>query len=291
MNDNEKLQRIIKKDLDVRADEDTFRSVRERVLNAHGHVRPIPSASPLILTRRIAMKNPITKFAVAAAIIAAVVLGLFEIIDTGSTSGVVWAEVAQKVQASRGVIFRGTRLSEPPSYYDKVDFSINHYSHTKARLDRYKGGEIVNTMYDNCATRTVILVDHVHKSYVQDTNAEDMPASFQMADPNTIIQRFLACEHRELGRKTIDGVLCEGIETTDLAFHGGDHPPDSLVARIWVDVEASYPVRVEGEYISDGGERRYEFVQDQFQWDVQLNESLFEPNIPEGYIDISPDEW
>jgi len=237
------------------------------------------------------MKNPITKLAIAAAIIAAVVLGLFESIDTGSTSGVVWAEVAQKVQASRGCIFRMVRHDTPAPHDGGVDFSMNHYSRTKARLDRYKSGEVVNTMYDNCETRTVILVDHIHKSYVQDTNAKDMPASFQMADPNSIIQRFLSCEHRELGRQTIDGVLCEGIETTDPAFSGRDDPSEHLVARVWVSVETGYPVQYEAEYVRNDGEIRFDIVTDQFEWDVELDEGLFEPNIPAGYIDISPDEW
>ena len=40
---------------------------------------------------RTIMKSPIAKLAVAAAIIAAVVLGLFEFVDTGGPSGVVWA--------------------------------------------------------------------------------------------------------------------------------------------------------------------------------------------------------
>ena len=52
------------------------------------------------------MRSPVIKLAIAAAIIAAVILGLFEFIGRGNTSGVVWAEVAQKVQASQGVIFR-----------------------------------------------------------------------------------------------------------------------------------------------------------------------------------------
>jgi hypothetical protein len=237
------------------------------------------------------MRSPLAKLAIAGAVIAAVVLGLFEFIDTSSTSGVVWAEVAQKVQASRGVIFRMVRHDTPAPHDGGVDFSISHYSRTKARLDRYRGGEIINTMYDNCVTKTVILVDHTHKSFIQDTNAEDMPDSFRMADPNSIIQRFLACEHRELGPKTIDAVLCEGIETTDPAFSGRDDPSERLTARIWVGLETGYPVRYEAKYVRNEGQTHLDIVTDQFQWDVELDESLFEPDIPEGYIDISPDEW
>ena len=46
------------------------------------------------------MRNPITKLATAAAaaIIIVVALGLFEFTGDGTTSSVVWAEVARKVQ-------------------------------------------------------------------------------------------------------------------------------------------------------------------------------------------------
>ncbi len=76
-----------------------------------------------------------------------------------------------------------------------------------------------------------------------------------------------------------------------LAATAGEHRPDSLVARIWSSIETGYPVRIEGEYARDDGPRHFAYVQDQFQWDVELDRSLFEPNVPAGYIDISPDEW
>lgn len=285
------IEETIRTKLHARVDVTLHDRVLAEVRRAYQHNEPMTPAHREPVIRRSIMESPLTKVAIAAAVLVAVVLGLFEFIDTGSTSGVVWADVARKVQASQGVIFRAIQHTAPPSYDDEVDFSINHYSSTKARLDRYKSGQIVNTMYDNCTTKTVVLVDHIHKSYVQDTNAEDMPSSFQMADPNRIIQRFLGCEHRELGRTTIEGVLCEGIETTDPAFHGGENPPESLTARIWVGVETGYPVRIEAEYVREDGQRRFAYVQDQFQWDVELDESLFEPNVPAGYIDISPGEW
>jgi len=289
MNDNEKLKSTIKKNLDVRASDETHDHMRSIVLDAHGRARETASANPLTLTRSILMKNPITKLAIATAVAVAVLIGIG--VFTSSGSGVVWAEVAQRVQASRGVIFRLTEEIEPDPYSQRVDFSINHYSSTQARLDRYIGDEVANTMYNNCDTKTVILVDHVHKSYVQDTNAKGMPDSLGIADPNNMIERFLATEHRELGQRTIDGVLCEGIETTDTALYGTKNPPDSLTAQIWVSVETGYPVRCESEHVRDNGQKRLKWVTDQFQWDVDLDEQLFEPDVPADYIDISPDEW
>ena len=237
------------------------------------------------------MKSRITKSAVAAAVIGALALGLFEISGHGGSLGVVWAEVAQKVQASQGVIFRSIRHDTQDPYDSGVDFDMNHYSRTQARIDGYRGGEIIKTIYNDCDTTTVVLVDYYHKSYVMNTAEERMPASFRMVDPKSTIQRFLSCEHRKLEPKTVDGVLCEGIETTDPAFSGYDDPSESLVARIWVSVETGYPVQHEAEYVRHNGEKRFDIVQDQFQWDVELDESIFEPNIPDGYIDISPDEW
>ena len=232
------------------------------------------------------MKNPIAKLTTAAVIIVLVVLGLFEFFDTENKAGVVWAEVVEKVQASRGMIFRSQ-----DSYKDTHDYTMQYLSSTHSRLDSYKGNEIVQTIYDDFNTKTVILVDHLpsHKSYVKMTLEEKMPDSLQTADPNRWVQRFLSCEYRKMGRKTIDDVLCEGIETTDPAFYCGGHPPEIPVARLWVSVKTGYPVRFEGERVY--GDQRHTYAQDQFQWDVEIDESFFEPNIPEGYIDISPDEW
>ncbi len=236
---------------------------------------------------RILMKNSMIKLAVAAAVIAVVGLGVREFLGTGSTAGVVWADVARKVQASRGVVFRTVRHDTPAFPDGGCDYTMDHYSSARSRVDKYKAGEVIGTIYSDCNTKTMVLVGHDHKAYVKMTAADTMPDGFQMG-PNSMVQRFLSCEHRELEPKTIDGVLCEGIETTDPIFYGGDSPPERLLARVWVSVETGYPVRIEGDYVNENGRRRLEFVQDQFQWDVELDESLFEPNIPAGYIDISP---
>jgi outer membrane lipoprotein-sorting protein len=60
------------------------------------------------------------------------------------------------------------------------------------------------------------------------------------------------------------------------------------MARIWVSLETGYPVQLETEIVRNNGEIRIGAVWDQFQWDVELDESMFEPNIPADYIDISP---
>ena len=55
--------------------------------------------------------------------------------------------------------------------------------------------------------------------------------------------------------------------------------------RLWVGVETGYPVQYEskmsGEY--EGEVWESECIMDQFQWDVELDPNIFEPNIPPDY--------
>ena len=293
MKSAENIEKLIKNlDLDIDINAETERVILGELSEVHEKSKKMKSALVLPNIRRTIMRSPITKLAVAAVIITAVALGLFEFIGTEGTSGVVWAEVAKKVQASRGVIFRraGTSSDMSREYRkDEADYSILYNSPRYSRRDDYKGDQIYKTFYDDFNTKTSVFIDHGHKSYIKRT-VEGMEQNDLWGNPKSLVQRFLSHEHRELGQKTVEGVLCEGIETTDPAFLGPDPLLDSLMARIWVSVETGYPIQFEVEIIRNNGQIRIAGVADQFQWDVELDESIFEPNIPADYIDIWPGE-
>jgi hypothetical protein len=139
---------------------------------------------------------------------------------------------------------------------------------------------------DNEARQRVVLLHH-QKGYVRENmnpTDKDLQRHANILDPMKWVGRFLSCEYSRLGRKTIEGELCEGFETTDHAFTGEDVPPeleiDSIVGRIWVSVETGYPVLLEAEF---EGKYSGNASIDQFQWDVELDASVFEPNIPPDY--------
>ena len=241
---------------------------------------------------RTIMKSPIVKLAAAAVIIALVVLGLFEFIGTESTSGVVWAEVVRKVGASRGLIFRcrdSTASSED-------DYSIAYTSPTYCRKDFYEHGQIIRTGYvdfTDSDTYTLVDVFHMRKHSLTTTYKKSKYQLFlewhdDWTNPSFLVQMILSAEHSKLGQKTIEGVLCEGIETTDPACLGPlPEQVNNLQVefRLWVSAETGYPVLFEskmgGESEGEWGES--ECVIDQFQWDVELDPGIFEPNIPSGY--------
>jgi hypothetical protein len=226
------------------------------------------------------MRSSVTRIAIAAAVVVAVLIGISQF--GGSPAGVAWGQVAQKVQASRGVIYRELRGQERPTT-DK-DREITYLSPTHYRSEGFRDGVPWMTMWDDRAAGKRVVLLHNQKQYAIENftpteQSNRKHANYQ--DPAWWVQTFLACKYAKLEPKEIDSVRCEGIETTDLALLA-DHENEvkSLVARLWVSVETGYPVLFEGEF---HGQQKSYTVFDQFQWDVAIDPSVFEPNIPAGY--------
>lgn len=292
------LEEAIKKNLNFTAGADLHNRMLDDVLNAQEESRKEHSAVTWPNLRRQIMKNPITKLVAAAVIIAVIVLGLFEFVETKSTSGVVWADVARKVEASPGSVVRCRETSSfQPS--DETDYSITYTSPGYSRKDVYKAGQITHSYYTDLTgsdTKTSTFVNHTHKHYMSRTYKRSgheflLEQHDDWMNPRYLVQRILSGEHRKVGQKTIEGVLCEGIETTDPACLGPlPGPVDRLEVemRLWVDVETGYPVLFESKMSgeAEGRTMSSEWVMDQFQWDVELAPSLFEPNIPPDYTDM-----
>jgi len=281
----ENIEKLVKNlDLDIDTNAQTDQVVLSELLDTQKKLIKQQSAYALLNIRRKIMKSPITKLAAAAVIIAVVVLGLFEFINSDISSGVIWADVVNRVQASRGVIYRNrATLSGRPA---DSDYSIAYLSDTKSRHDFYKGDTITRSFYCDFDAKTEAWLTHSEKKYKQDAMSEQtiQEQHGAWASPDRWIQEFLSRDYKNLGQKTIDGELCEGIETTDPTFGVSTFPVESLVARVWVSVKTGYPVMLEGDITSaDDDKMHIKGTLDQFQWDVELNPSIFEPNIPLDY--------
>jgi hypothetical protein len=224
--------------------------------------------------RRMIMKNSMVKLGIAAVILAVVGIGIVEFLSTGRTSGVVWAEVVKNVEASPGVIFRvrDTGSRNPADDWPN-GYTIYWRSAAVSRMDKYRGGQIYRTIYLNYDAKTTIGVLHDAKKYEKEAMSDQMArAAKGWSNPQGLLDLALSAEHHALDPKTIDGVLCEGIEATR---------PDGGTGRIWVAVETGYPVLVEIETIKGGV--RHTGTMDQFRWNVDLSAEGIEPEIPAGY--------
>jgi hypothetical protein len=101
-----------------------------------------------------------------------------------------------------------------------------------------------------------------------------------------------------LGSREIDGVRTEGFEVKDVKLFSQLlryllHPEDINI-RLWVNEETLLPARIEGEGFVGKGvltgfkEFRYKEVMHSIEYDVEIGESIFDPNIPDDYILIDP---
>ncbi len=225
------------------------------------------------------MKNSIMKLGIAAAVVAAVGMGIVEFLGTGRTSGVVWAEVAKKVEASPGVIFRArsTGSRDPNSDWPN-GYRITWRSAPVTRTDYYRGGQIYRTIYANYDTKALIGLFHDVKMYNKEAMSDEWVQSVRAdkdrwTSPQDLINMALSVEHHALGRKTIDGVLCDGLEATG---------PDGPTRRIWASAGTGYPILIEFEGTNNRG-IHFTGTMDQFRWSVDLSAEGVEPQIPADY--------
>ena len=235
------------------------------------------------------MKSPITKIATAAAVIVVVTLGLFEFIGDGGTSGVVWAEVVRRVEASTGVIYRTRKIGIGDPNEDWPKAHIMHYkSPLHSRTDWCRGDQIRRTVNFDLGTSTMTWLAHDANVYHREPMKEETIQSVQKdqspwLNPGDFMSRVLSFKHWSLGTRMIDGVLCEGLETDDPAVCGAP-PTRTFAGRLWVSVKTQYPVLIEVEATAgeDGSIRTFGYI-DQFQWDVEFDPSDRDISIPSGF--------
>lgn len=231
------------------------------------------------------MRSPITKLAIAATVVVAVLIGLSQL--GGSSSGVAWGEVAQRTKASQAVIYRN-RTTHSSLGDSGPDYAISYLSATRSRQDAYKGGEVIHSFYCDFDAETIVWLDHGSRKYVRQAMDEQTRREQhgRWANPGHWVEEFLSRDYTDLGRRTIDGVLCEGIEIADPSFAVATFPVERLVARVWVSVETGYPVLLEGDITGSGGTPHIVGTLDQIQWDAAIDPSAFEPDIPPDYAQM-----
>lgn len=241
----------------------------------------------------IIMKSKLTKLAAAGVIILALLLAIHYSGGSIDGSGVVWADVLKKMENCKGYTNQIKFMTELPS-----DWKC-YYSPEYARIDVYRNEKLNWSLYNNYKSNTTTYIYYNTKRYSIRQRVEDSDTGRNRQDslnPLFMLWAILSYEHQELDSKTIDGVLCEGIESSDMNVIIMMNPEDEDELRslenpgfhmtLWIDKKTQYPVKVEykfniessnGEIIKGGA------VLDQFEWDVDFDIDTFKPNIPTDY--------
>jgi len=231
---------------------------------------------------RIIMKSRITKLAAAAVIIVAVILGL-TITDGPDIASVAWSEVIEKVEQIPALTFdMTTEISYPGNKAISIqseNYVAGDYG-TKSSL--YMNGEVFVVKYRLPNKNLAYIIRPKDKTYMRIDLSDEQAAKGQDPDdPRTWLKMILSGDYTKLGRDNINGVAVEGIECNRPEMTGDENG----IMRLWVDVETNLPVRIEVEKLGmEAGQMRpHKFVMENFQWNVELDESIFEPNIPNDY--------
>ncbi len=226
--------------------------------------------------RNIVMRSPMMKLGIVAGVIAVAGIGVLEFVSSGGKSGVVWAEVLEKTEQTAAVAFdRTIEVNEPAGklVLRSKTYMARDYGE---RSDTFMDGKLTDIFYrlhrKNVSYR--ILVDR-KQYWRRDVPYDQAALDREPEEPRTWLKRLLSGDYVKLGRTTIDGVVVEGIEGRMLESGG------ETVMRFWVDVETNLPVRIEMTGMEGG--QMMKLVMENFEWNAQLDESFFEPNIPADY--------
>jgi len=155
--------------------------------------------------------------------------------------------------------------------------------------------------YCSISEKAALIVFPQNKMYWRFDLNEELLSVVEYTNPaNTdgIMKLFGSERCTRLGSRKIDGVTAEGFEVKDVKLFSQVpryllHPEDINI-RLWVNEETLLPIRIEGEgFVSRGlltgfKEFTYREVMHNIEYDVEIDESIFDPNIPDDYILIDP---
>jgi hypothetical protein len=261
-----------------------------------------PRLSRISIWRRV-MENKMTRYSVAATILAAVTVVLFG--PFGSRHAVVLAKVAQRLNETRTIMHKEKRLAWWPGQ-DKPFFQGEVWKYISTDVG------FMEEMYDSdghLEHRAYVLKEgQMVVVFPQSKRYIKLPAQgriydelLKMSSPSGMINYFTAAPYTKLGRSRVAGVDAEGFESDNIDFFWlMDYikylfPIENLSARLWVDARTSLPVEIEmkmdaGPGFMNGFKNLHaEFTAYDFEWDVPLPEGILNPNIPADYtrIDLS----
>ena len=269
--------------------------------HSHKHFRPHRNIWRLIMESRI------TRYSAAAVVALATAIVLFGPFGTPGSGGIVLADVQQKMADAETMIVRGTKTFMRPGEGDEVieikglkcEFDLVKYSSKQHGLveEGRVDGKLIYRITFNRPKRQTLLVLPPWKKYGAMASTDEQMKLMENLSPQGIINMLLAGDHKKLGRDNIDGVEVEGFEfqQPDLFVDLFPKPIfdiQTLKGKVWIGTEEQLPIWVEGDFffgkslLTLFNEVRLHEVNVVDKYDVELDEKIFDTNIPEGYTEF-----
>jgi outer membrane lipoprotein-sorting protein len=261
----EDIDKLIKK-LRYKAGAETHDRILGNVMHALDESEKQKTGAAAPDKWRIIMKSPVTKIAAAAVIIVSVAAGIHFL--GVPTEGLAWADVVEPILTARTMVFNVEGENVPTTRL--MNMGTQRFRGEVLSSD---GKTVQVIIFDYDASRMLTLIPNEKKAIVIDL--KDLPEEpenvlEEMRNAVTEIQNDPDVSVEPLGEKEVDGRIAKGFRATG---------PDGEWT-IWADPQTALPIRMEQQW------GQMEFVYTDFQFDVELDESLFSMEIPEGYSEL-----
>jgi len=300
MSPSESIEKLIKK-LRYQAGAETHERILGNVLNAVDEVEKHKSGVTAPNVRRTIMKSPITKLATAAIVAIACLIGLS--LWRGTESGIALADVLARIEQVKAYRFQLKRFqlnakmtgddpNKPYSSETRLTWLRSQEYGSKLigeERDPNGGWSTFTERYRSLDNKTEIIIMPKEKKYSRtEIDVEGAEVWQKVTDPRTALKKILKTKYESLGRSTIDGIEVEGFRTTDPNWIANSENKVEVDVKMWVDAKTRLPVRYDFTYawfdqMGDKIIKHDHVVLHDFQWDVVVDASEFEPVIPDDY--------
>ncbi len=254
------------------------------------------------------MESKITRYSAAAVIALAMTLVLFGPFWAPGNGNVVLADVQQNVDEIETLIIRGTktftRPGEPGSVLEfngmKWEFDLVKYFSQQHGLveEGYIGDKLIYRFTFNRPKRQTLLILPLYKKYGIFASTDKQMLLLENGTPKGIINLLMAGDYKELGRENINGVEAEVFEYQDPGTFKELLPKviadiQNIKGKVWIAIKEQIPVRVEGDlaigksFMTMFQELNLHEVNTFGDYNIELDEDIFDTNPPEGYTEIT----
>jgi outer membrane lipoprotein-sorting protein len=132
---------------------------------------------------------------------------------------------------------------------------------------------------------TQTIVNFEKKTYTKVVHRSDSHPQHPM-DRILFLAGNVNLADRMLENTNIEGIECFGLELSAKKYGTN---PDGMLHRLWFNVETKLPVRMELEWLGDGGNKSA-IMEDQFEWNVEVPAEIFTSQIPPDFTFVEPDQ-
>lgn len=265
----ENIEKLIKK-LRYKAGAETHEKVLGNVMKALDEHEKQPSGVIKPDIWRTIMKSKITKLAVAAAIVIAVLIGLRYLAGPVNVTSTVYAEVAQRLQKARTLLYTATSSTAiegmPPM---RMEIAFKEPGYMRITMP----GGYISVM--DCIQGKGLSIIPERKQFIE-MEISNLPGDSGRRQFETIEKlRSLperADEH--LGETEIDGRIVQGFRVAE----------EGMTYNVWIDPKSRELAKVDVEF---DGAPQMNATMTGFRFDAELSDELFNIAPPDGYTRLA----